>query len=108
VDTQNNALLTGVGGTAVEVSVYCHGFLLSRGQLTQLGPLGLSLAWPGVKPSHHLYLEVQFSLATPDGQRDFRLPVYMGRFGKGQLELLFVGYEERPIARLQDTLAELT
>ena len=107
MDIESDVPTDGVRSAAVEVNVYCHGFLLSRGRMTTLGPLGLSLAWPGVKPSHHLYLEVQFSLETAVGQRDFRLPVYMGRFADGELELLFVDYEEQPIARLQDTLAEL-
>lgn len=93
--------------SSVEVSVYCHGFLLGRGLLCDLGTLGLRVEWVGMIPSRHLYLEVEFSLKTLGGDKEFRLPVYLGDSTEGKLELLYVDCEEKRTVRLCATLAKL-
>lgn len=60
----------------LDVTLYCHGYVLSRAHASNLGPDGMFVDASHMPTSRHAYLEVEFVLKDHRGTKLYRLPVY--------------------------------
>jgi hypothetical protein len=78
----------------LEVSIYCHGYLLCRRLATELSASGLFVETSPLKVGRRAYLEVEFVIDFDDETRLYRLPAYVCAERPDGLELEFVDLKQ--------------
>lgn len=74
----------------LDVTLYCHGYVLTRAQAKNLGPDGMFIDAGHTPTSRHAYLEVEFVLKDHRGTKLYRLPVYPSKVTAEGTDLRFV------------------
>jgi len=74
----------------LDVTVFCHGFPCATTHAIDIGPTGLRIKTNPIQIAKNTYMEVEFTMQDKQGERLYRLPVYVGEKNEEEMELLFV------------------